>query len=144
MSNDPKIVTDELTREEVKKEGSSKEVHEKSISADTAAFLVLFGVESIQQSTGDQVLWPHHTGGPDKESSTEPRQAEPSQLRSQHKRDIKTVAESDAIVDFKNHDSVQGVRRGNGDVGHNVDQDVFLDIPGPRVERNFHSAKPPR
>ena len=140
----PEIVTDELTREEKEKESSSEEVHEKSVSTDTAALLVLFGVESVQQSTGDQVLWPYHTGRPDEESSAEPGQAESSQLRSQHEGNVKTVAVSDAIVDFKNYDGVQSVRRGDGDIGHNVHQDVFLDVPGARVERNLESTKPSR
>lgn len=75
-------------------------------------------MEGVQQSTGDQVLRPHHTGGPDEESSAEAGQAETSQLCSQHKSDIETEAINDAIKDLKNHDGVQSIRRGNGDVGH--------------------------
>ena len=99
-------------------------------------------MECIQQSTGDQVLRPYHTGGPDEESSTESGQAKSSQLRSQYKRDIKTVTVGDTIVDFKNHDGVQGVWSGNSDVRHDVHQDVFLDVPGARVERKFQSTEP--
>jgi len=139
-----KIVTSGLTRKEEEKEGSSKEVHEKPVPTDAAAFFVLFSVESVQQSTGDQVLRPYHAGGPDKESSTESGQAEPSQLCSQYKRDVKTEAVSDAIVHLKDHDGVQGVRCSNRDVGHNIHQHVLLDIPGSRIKGTLQSAEPSR
>ena len=38
----------ELTREEKEKEGSPEEVHEKPVPTNTPAFLVFFGVESVQ------------------------------------------------------------------------------------------------
>ena len=101
-------------------------------------------MKSVQQSAGNQVLWPHHTGGPDKESPTESSQAKSSQLCGQHKRDVETEAIHDAIIDLKHHDGVQGVRRANGNVSHNVHQCVLLDIPGSRIEREFQSTEPSR
>jgi hypothetical protein len=115
-----KIATEGLTRQEEEEEGSSEEVHKKPIPGYTTAFLIFFSMEGVQQGAGDEILRPHHTGGPDEESSTETSQAETSQLRSQHKRDIKTEAINDTIIDLKDHDGVQGVGRGNGDVGHDV------------------------
>jgi len=143
-TGDSKIVTDELTGEEEEKEGSSEEVHEEPVATNAAAFLIFFGMESVQQGAGNQVLRPHHASWPDEESSTESGQPEPSQLRSQHKRNFKTETISDAIVDLKNHNGVQGVWRGDSDVGHNEHQRMFLDTPGPRVERKFESTEPSR
>ena len=99
-------------------------------------------MEGVQQSAGDQILRPDHTGGPDEESSAETGQAETSQLCSQHKGDFKAEAVDDAVKDLKNHDGVQGVRRGDGDVGHDKHQHMFLDIPRPRVETEFQSTEP--
>ena len=139
---DSKIVTNELTGEEEEKESSSEEVHEKPVPANTTAILIFFGVESVEQSAGNQVLRPHHTSWPDKESSTEPGQPEPSQLRSQYKCNFKPEAISNAIVDLKNHNGIQGIRRGNSDVGHNEHQHMFLDAPGTRIERKFQPTEP--
>ena len=137
-------IADELTRDEEEKEGSSEKVHEKPVPSNTAAFLILFGVESVQQCAGNQVLRPHHTSRPNKESSAETGQPEPSQLRSQHKRDFKTEAKRDAIVDIENDDGVQSVGRGNGDVGHDVHQYMFFDAPRSGIERKLGSTEPSR
>ena len=138
-----KIARRGLTGQEEEEECSSEEVQEKSIPSNPTTFLVLFSMEGVQQSAGDQILRPHHTCGPDEETSTEAGQAETSQLCSQHKRDIKAEAVNDAIKDLKNHDGVQGIRRGDGDVGHDEHQYVFLNVPGSRVEGKFESTEPP-
>lgn len=39
------------------------------------------------------------------------------------------VAGLEAVKDFEDDDGIEGVRRADSDVGHDVDEDVFLDVP---------------
>jgi len=47
----------------------------------------------------------------------------------------------EAIVQFRDNDGVDHVHRDEGDVGHHVNQHMFLDIEGARVEGEFPTTK---
>src|SRR6267154_1944666 len=47
------------------------------------------------------------------------------------------------VVKLCDHDSVDSVRRANGHVRHNVDKNMFLDVPWSRIERKLVTTKIP-
>lgn len=129
---------EEVPGEEEEEEGTAKDVEEVPVARYRPRRRVLvLGVERVQQGADDEVLRPDHACWPDEESSTETGEAEAGELSGEDKDETEPEAELDFVVVLSDDDGGEGVWRTDGDVGHDEDEDVFLDVPRTGVEGDF-------
>jgi len=86
-------------------------------------------MERIQQRTCHQILGPNHTCGPYKESPTETGETESCELRGQDEGKGEPVPKLEVIENFGNDNGVEGIRTTYRNICHDVDENVFLDVP---------------
>ena len=105
---------------------------------------VVLGVERVEERAADEVLRPDHARRRDQKLAAEAGEAEASEGGREDEHDLEPGAKIEAIVELRDDDGVHHVGRGDGDVGHHVDQDMLLDVEGARVERECGAAEDAR
>ena len=69
--DDPSVIdTTPRTWEEPKEERPNNHIHKVLVSRDPPAILVLLRMQRVEHRASDQVLRPHHRGGPDEHAPT--------------------------------------------------------------------------
>ena len=101
-------------------------------------------MECIEQCAAYKVLRPDHARGLDQKLAADACEAKAGESGSEDEEDLKSGAEIEAVVLLRNDDGIHHVRRGDGDIGHHVDQHMFLDVEGTRVEGELGAAEDPR
>lgn len=133
---------EEVAGEEEEEEGAGEDADEPFIARDRARGRVLvLGVERVEQGADDEVRGPDHARGPDEEAATEPGEAEAGELGGEDEDEGEPEAELDVVVELADDDGGERVRGPDGDVGHDVDEDVFLDVPRTGVEGELGAAE---
>jgi hypothetical protein len=128
--------------EEEKDECAGSDIDEITVSRHSDFVLVFFGMESVEDGTGDEVLGPDHACGPYKEPATQTGETETGKLSRENEKNGEAKAKTDVIVMFANDNSVECVGGTDSDIGHNEDKSMFLDVPRARVERVFRATEP--
>lgn len=101
-------------------------------------------MQRVQQCAGHEILGPNHACGPDQESSANASQTKTRELRGDDEESTKPIIKRDVVVELGYDDGIHGVWGTNGDVCHDEDENMLLDIPGAGVEREFQTAQPSR
>ena len=82
-------------------------------------------------------MGPHHASGPHQEPSAQASQTETCELRGDDQEHTEPIVNGDVVVYLGYDDSIESVWGTNGDVCHDVDEDMLLDIPRAGVEREL-------
>ena len=98
-------------------------------------------MERIEQCAAYEVLRPEHVRGPDQKPAANTRKAKAGKCSGEDEEDLKPKAKMEAIIELRDNDGLNHVRWTDGDVGHHVNQYMFLDIEGAWVEGEFPTAK---
>jgi len=100
-------------------------------------------MECIEHGTADEVLRPDHARGPDQKIAAHACKPKASEGGGLDEEDLEPWPKIGAIVLLRNDDGVHHVRRGDGDIGHHVDQHMLLHVERSRVEGELPAAKNP-
>ena len=128
---------EEVCGEEEPDEAGRHEDHEIFVPGDCTRVFLLLGMKGIEEGTGDEILGPDHASGPDEETTADARKAESCELSTEHENKVEPEAERDLIEFLKDDDGVHSVRWGDGYIGHDEDERMFLDVPRAGVEGKF-------
>jgi hypothetical protein len=94
-------------------------------------------MQSVQQRTCHEILGPNHASGPHQESPAQASKTETRELGGDDKETTKPIINRYVIVELSYDDGIESVWRPNGHVCHDVDENMFLDIPRAGVQREF-------
>ena len=123
-----------ITGNKPKKEGSAQYIEEVAIAGDAGEVVLVFGMEGIKQRAGDQVRWPNHSCWPNQESAAHAGEAESGELSGDGDKGAEPVVDLEIIVHLCVDDNTKGVWRANRYISHDVDENVFFDIPWSGVQ----------
>ena len=98
-------------------------------------------MESVEEGTTHEVLGPDHARGLNQKLAAETSEAEASEGGGQDEEGLKYWTEMEAVILIGNNDGCQDIGWDGADVRHHVDEDMLLDVEGPRVECEFAAAE---
>ena len=131
---------EEITGEEEEKECAGEKKHKVAEAADPG-ILILFGVQSIEQSAGHKVLWPHHACGPDQKSPTETGETKSGQLGGKDDDNSEPKAKRKVVINLGHYDRVDSISGADRYISHDENKNVLLDAPWTRVKREPRTTK---
>ena len=123
-----------ITGDKPKKEGASQYIEEVAIAGDAAEVVLVFGMEGIEEGAGDQVCWPNHACWPNQEPATHASETKSGELSGDNQEGAEPVVGLKIIVHLCDDDSIKGVWRADSDISHDIDENVFFDIPWTGVQ----------
>lgn len=125
--------TKEVTRNEPIEKGSRQDDEEITVSGYTVGRFLIFRVKGIQQGAYDQILRPDHASWPNQKASAQTSKAKACELGSNDQQRLEPVVGSEVVLQLGDDDGVDGIGRPDGYVGHDVNEDMFLDVPRARI-----------
>jgi len=99
-------------------------------------------MQGIEKSAGHQVLRPNHARWPNQEAAAHSSKAKPGQLSGDDQRSTEPIVELEIILHLCDDNSIKGVWRAGSDISHDVNENVFLDIPRSGIQRKFNTTQP--
>ena len=101
-------------------------------------------MESVQERTNDQVLWPNHICGLDGETTAKPGQPNPRQIWREDKEEFESSTVGNSVVLLRDDGNVHCIWGMGRHVRHHVDQCVLFNVPRAGVKRELSTPEPPR
>lgn len=113
------------------------------IARKPARLRIILRVKRVKQRARNQILRPDHARGPDEEPTTYASESKARQLRREYRNKVEPKPKLNFVINLRDNNRVERVRVPHGDIRHDVDQRVFLDIPRSGVERERAVNAPP-